>query len=312
MDIPSPDSAPAALADLIAAGLVSHEMIGDPSRLDGEAEALRTLCDLVSGSVWRIEPFHYAFRIGHGDLGGVCDGAGVDAQASALEGALQAALGADAAWVNAADLVPTALRAPYVALGGSSAAASGPLPDAPLLLLRAGDEARRAALEVAGPNTQAVIGARFALAAARLAAGLGEEGRLAERLAAIETGQAAILAALEAEAARAGHERSEQGVALDRLAGAIAALAARIDTAASRSDAMAETLVETMIETAARMAAQADQAVQMSARTAEETAARLAELATFRETIGLTLAEFLADLERRSAVPMPVRVPQFS
>ena len=62
LDIPSPDSAPAALADLIAAGLVSHEMIGDPSRLGGEAEALRTLCGLVSGSVWRIEPFHYAFR----------------------------------------------------------------------------------------------------------------------------------------------------------------------------------------------------------------------------------------------------------
>ena len=62
LDIPSPESAPAALADLIAAGLVSHEMIGDPGRLGGEAEALRTLCGLVSGSVWRIEPFHYAFR----------------------------------------------------------------------------------------------------------------------------------------------------------------------------------------------------------------------------------------------------------
>ena len=94
MDIPSPESAPAALADLIAAGLVSHEMIGDPGRLAGEAEALGTLCGLVSGSVWRIEPFHYAFRVGPGDLGGA-----VDAQASALEGALQAALGADAVWV---------------------------------------------------------------------------------------------------------------------------------------------------------------------------------------------------------------------
>ena len=75
MDIPSPNSAPAALADLIAAGLVSHEMIGDPGRLAGEAEALRTLCGLVSGAVWRIEPFHYAFRVGPGDLGGACDGA---------------------------------------------------------------------------------------------------------------------------------------------------------------------------------------------------------------------------------------------
>ena len=293
MDIPSPESAPAALADLIAAGLVSHEMIGDPGRLAGEAEALGTLCGLVSGSVWRIEPFHYAFRVGPGDLGGAVDGAGVDAQASALEGALQAALGADAVWVNAADLVPAALRTPYAASG-----TAGPLPDAPLLLLRAEGEARRATLEVAGPDAQAVIGARFAIATARLAAGLGEEGRIVERLAAIEAGQAAILAALEAEAARAGRERSDQEAALDRLAGAITALAARIDTAAARTETMAEAVAETMAGTAMQMA--------------EETAARHAELAAFRETVGLALAEFLAEIERRGAAPMPVRVPQFS
>ena len=293
MDIPSPESAPAALADLIAAGLVSHEMIGDPGRLAGEAEALGTLCGLVSGSVWRIEPFHYAFRVGPGDLGGAVDGAGVDAQASALEGALQAALGADAVWVNAADLVPAALRTPYAASG-----TAGPLPDAPLLLLRAEGEARRATLEVAGPDAQAVIGARFAIATARLAAGLGEEGRIVERLAAIEAGQAAILAALEAEAARAGRERSDQEAALDRLAGAITALAARIDTAAARTETMAEAVAETMAGTAMQMA--------------EETAARHAELAAFRETVGLALAEFHAESERRGAAPMPVRVPQFS
>ena len=56
------DSAPTALADLIAAGLVSHEMIGDPARLGSEAAALKALCGLVAGPVWRIEPFHYAFR----------------------------------------------------------------------------------------------------------------------------------------------------------------------------------------------------------------------------------------------------------
>lgn len=302
MDIPSPDSAPAALADLIAAGLVSHEMIGDPSRLAGEAETLRILCGLVSGSVWRIEPFHYAFRVGPGDLGGACDGAGVDAQASALEGALQAALGVDAVWVNATDLVPTALRTPYAAPGADSPGSSGPLPDAPLLLLHAGDAARRAVLEVAGPEAQAVIGARFAVAAARLAAGLGEEGGLAGRLAAIETRQAAILAALEAEAARAERERSEQGAALDRLAGAITALAAGIDAAAARSESVAASVAASVAETMAGTAAQA----------AEETAARFAELAAFRETVGLTLAEFLAELERRGAAPMPVRIPQFS
>ena len=37
-----------------------------------------------------------------------------------------------------------------------------------------------------------------------------------------------------------------------------------------------------------------------------------AELAAFRETVGLALAEFLAEIERRGAAPMPVRVPQFS
>jgi flotillin len=312
LDIPSPDSAPAALADLIAAGLVTHELIGDPSRLAGEADALRTLCGLVAGSVWRIEPFHYAFRVAPGDLGGACDGApgitGVDAQASALEGALQAALGADTVWVNAADLVPAALRAPWPPQAAASPATpAGPLPGAPLLLLHAGDEARSAALEVAGPGAQAVIGARFALAAARLAAGFGEEGRLAERLAAIEARQAAVVAALEAEAARAERARSEQDAALDRLAGAITALAARIDATAAHSDRMAETVAETMTATMTTMTSVA----QAAEETAATTGARLAELAAFREAVGLTLAEFLAEIERRSEAPMPVRVPQF-
>ena len=127
MDIPSPDSAPAALADLIAAGLVSHEMIGDPGRLGGEAEALRTLCGLVAGPVWRIEPFHYAFRVAPGDLGGACDALGGEARAAALEAALQGALGADAAWVNAADLVPGAASAtpPSAATGGATVGDAG-------------------------------------------------------------------------------------------------------------------------------------------------------------------------------------------
>ena len=271
MDIPSPDSAPAALADLIAAGLVSHEMIGDPGRLSGEAEALRTLCGLVSGPVWRIEPFHYAFRMGPGDLGGT--GEGADARAGALEAALQDALGADAAWVNATDLVPAA--APGIPEA---------VPEAALLLLRAQADAAGAALEVAGPEVQAVIGARFATAAARLAAGLGladgDEGPLAGRLAAIEAGQAAILAGLEAAAVRAGEERVEREEAFARLAGAVTALAAHLDATAARESA--------------------------------RDAARDAGLDGFRDTVGLALAEFLADLERRGDVPMPLRVPQFS
>ncbi|HVH01700.1 MAG TPA: hypothetical protein VM891_01875, partial [Amaricoccus sp.] len=284
MDIPSPDSAPAALADLIAAGLVSHEMIGDPGRLGGEAEALRSLCALVAGPVWRLEPFHYAFRIAQGDLGGACDDAGADGRATALEAALQGALGGDAVWVNAADLVPAAAGP---GAGSVSGSAAGPLPDAPLLLLRARAEATREALAVVEGEVQAVIGARFAVAAARLAAegaatavteARAEARAEAHAEALVDAGGlAARLAALEA--ARAGQE-----AALDRLAGAVATLAAGIDAAAARSEA---------------------------------TAAALADgLAAFRDTVGLTLAEFLAELERRAEgrvevraeAPMPLRV----
>jgi len=308
LDIPSPDSAPAALADLIAAGLVSHEMIGDPGRLGGEAEALRTLCGLVAGPVWRIEPFHYAFRVAPGDLGGACDALGGEARAAALEAALQGALGADAAWVNAADLVPGASATPpSTEIGVATVGDAGPLADAPLLLLRAQAEATREALEVAGGEIQAVIGARFAIAAARLGAEVmadamaANEGRVAEgkagvpdlagqvagRLGALEARQAALVAALEAEAALAERAREAQEAALDRLAGAVTALAAQVDAAAAR----AETAVE---------------------RAASGEAERRAGLEAFRDTVGLTLAEFLAALERRAEAPVAVRVPQFS
>ena len=162
---PRSDSGPAVLAELIAAGLVSHEMIGDPARLGGEAEALRLLCGLVAGPVWRIEPWHYAFRA---DPGGA-----PAARAAELEAALAAELGADAVWVSATERPEAADL------------------DRPLLMLRAQAEAVEAALEAAGPELTAVIGARFAAAAARIAAG-AEDGGLAERLAAIEARQAAI------------------------------------------------------------------------------------------------------------------------
>jgi hypothetical protein len=250
LDAPSPEAAPAALNDLIAARLVSHEMIGDPGRL-GEAEALRALCGLVAGPVWRIEPYHYAFRAEPRDLGGALGALPPEDWAGALEAALQAALG-EAVWVNGTD-VPAA-------------------PDAPVLLLRAQAEAVAGALEAAGPGLVAVIGARFAAAAARLAA--GSEGALAERLAAIEARQARILEALEAQAA--------QGAALARVGEALGAVLARLDAQAGREDMVA---------------------------------ARLAELAAiagapsaFQETLGVTLAEFLAELERRAETA--VRVPQ--
>jgi hypothetical protein len=248
------DSAPAALADLIAAGLVSHEMIGDPLRLGGEAAALKVLCGLVSGPVWRIEPFHYAFR---------AEGAGdAEARAATLEAALAAALGPEAVWVNPTE--PAAATAP----------------EAALLLLRAQGEA---ALEAAGPEILAVVNARFAAAAARLAA--GAEGPLAERLAAFEARQAAILAAIEA--------RNEAPDDEAGLAAAIGGLLQRLD----------------------------EQAAVLAAHVAREdmVAGRLAELAAiagapaaFQETLGVTLAEFLAQLERRAEAAAPTRVPHFS
>lgn len=258
MDIQSPCAAP--LADLIAAGLVSHEMIGDPTKLGGEAEALRVLCGLVAGPIWRIEPFHYAFR---------AEGSDAEALAATLEAALQAELGADAIWVNAADLAPE----------------DGAALDQPLLVLRTQGEAVAGALEAAGPDLQAVINARVAVETARLTASAGPGGPLAARLEAIEARQAEILAALEA---RAG------------------------------TDAALAKLTETLAAALQRLDAQSEMLNGQIARE-DMVAGRLAELAdlagapaAFQETLGITLAEFLARLERRAEETAPTRVPQFS
>jgi hypothetical protein len=254
----SPDSAPAALADLIAAGLVSFEMIGDPARLGSETETLRRLCALVAGPVWRIEPFHYAFRPGPADLGGALGDAARADWASLIEAALQDALGAEAAWISATDLVPATTTL-----------------DQPLLVLRAQAEAVTGALAAAPSELQAVIGARFAAATARLVA--GETGGLAARLAAIEARQAEILAALAAQAAA-------PAAGLAAATEALAAIALRLDAQAGRE---------------------------------EMVAGRLAELAAvagtpeaFQQTLGVTIAEFLARLERREEALQPTRVPQ--
>ncbi len=280
MDTQSPDSdsTPTALADLIAAGLVSHELIGDPARLGGESAALAALCGLVSGPVWRIEPYHYAFRTG-GEA---------EAAAATLETALQATLGADAVWVSATD---------------AAAEAEAGL-DQPLLLLRAQAGAVTAALADAGPELQAVVSARFATSAARMAATLvtAEAGdaagalaaRLGARLAAIETQQAEILAALATVSVRNESMADMLETTLGRLAGQIE---------------------QTLAGAIARLE---DQAGTLAGHIAREdiVAGRLAELsaqavapAAFQESLGVTLAEFLAQIERRSEAP--VRVPQF-
>ena len=90
MDTQSLPSAPPALTDLTAAGLVSHEMIGDPAQLGSEAEALRVLCAQIGGPVWRLDPFHYAFRARPEDLGGRLAEFAPEGWTAALEAALRA------------------------------------------------------------------------------------------------------------------------------------------------------------------------------------------------------------------------------
>ena len=155
----------------------------------------------------------------------------------------------------------------------------------PLLLLRAQGGATAEALVAAGPELQAVINARFAVETARLAASVEPGAPLAARLVAIETRQAEILAML---AARSG-----------------------IDAALAR-------LTETLAVALQRLDAQSEVLHGHIARE-DLVAGRLAELsqlalgpAAFQETLGLTLAEFLARLERRAEETAPSRVPQFS
>ena len=276
----SADSAPTALADLIAAGLVSHELIGDPAKLGGEAAALAALCGLVSGPVWRIAPYHYAFRTA---------GADAEAAAAGLEASLQATLGPDAVWVSATD---------------AAAEAEAGL-DRPLMLLRAQAGAVEQVAGDLGPDLQAVVSARFATAAARMAADMVTDmvtgvaadagaGPLAGRLAAIEARQGEILAALAAESVRAASMVDMLETSLGRIAGQLEATLA------------------------GAMARLEEQAGTLAGHIAREdiVAGRLGELSAmavgpqaFQESLGVTLAEFLAQIERRSEAP--VRVPQF-
>ena len=153
--------------------------------------------------------------------------------------------------------------------------------DQPLLLLRAHAAAVAGALEPAGPGLQAVINARFATATARLAAD-DAAGPLAERLGRSRP-------ARRDPGGRRGARRDRRHLA--RLAETLAVVLQRLD---AQSDALhAHIAREDMV------------------------AGRLAELtelaagpAAFQETLGITLAEFLARLERREAEP--ARVPQFS
>jgi hypothetical protein len=277
VDTQSPHSAPPApdlpvLADLVAAGLVSHEMIGDPARLGSETEALKGLCAEVGGPVWRLAPFHYAFRARPEDLGGRLAALDPADWTGALETALRSALGAEAVWISTADLLP-----------GEGAA----LPEAPLLLLRAEADAVAAGLAAADPGTQAVIHARYAVEAARLVDRLLAEAEpgsaLARRLAMIETRQEEMLEMLG--------ERAEETIILGRLS-------ATFEAALERLDAHGAAL--------ARLAADTGALADRVAVLAALPDAAAAEAATFRRDLGLALAEFLARLEQEAATRAPL------
>ena len=271
MNCHAPDTAPAALTDLIAAGLVSHEVIGDPARLGAEAETLRALCGVVAGPVWRIDAFHYAFRARAGDLGGRLAGLAADDWSAALEAALQAELGPEAVWVSPVDI-----------LAGGEADL-----DQPLLLLRAQAEAVSATLETVPAGLQAIINARYAAEVSRLtaAAETGGGSDLDARLAAIEARQERILdqlaASLDAAPGEAALARLEAGLTLTLNAG-LEAVLRRLDAQEALLRSQAEAQAEAQ---AARAAVPAQQA--------------------FQETIGLTLAEFLARLETQAAPAGP-------
>ena len=272
---PQPGPQPV-LADLTAAGLVSHEMIGDPALLGDEAEALRALCAEIGGSVWRLDPFHYAFRARPEDLGGRLAALDPADWAAAIEAALRARLGGeiggDAVWISAADL------------DAEDAGLAPVLAEAPLLLLRAQERAVAEGLAEASPGAQAVIHARYAVETARLAAGAEPGSALARRLAVIETRQEEILEMMverAGEAAALGRLSALLQTALDRLDAQGAALAGRIDALATGEDVRA-----------------AEQAAVISAGIA-------AEVAVFRRDLGLTLAEFLARMEQEASLRVP-------
>lgn len=226
MDMPSAD---AALADLIAAGLVTHEMIGDPGRLAGEAAALHALCALVGGTVYRLGAFHYAFRAGPGDLGGRLGALPAGERTAALEAALQAELGADAVWLSAAGL-------PAVGAAGL---------DQPLLLLQARDAAVAEALAAAPAGVRAVVDARYAAETARITAAAAPGSELAARLAAIEARQSEILERLLA--------RDMAEAAATRLTETLTGTLRRLEAIAARPADLEERLGLALAEFLARI-----------------------------------------------------------
>jgi hypothetical protein len=275
------DTAPKILENLVAAGLVTHELIGDPARLSGESAALAALCARVSGAVYRLGAFHYAFRLEAGDLGGALAGADPGGWGEALAADLAADLGEEAVWVTAADLVAdveadldsrqvTFLRA----AGGALAAAFADAPDLQAVVnagmtariaeaaAQAAGEAVAAAAREAGAGAAAVAASLDALATRVEALEAGLESRVAAALAGAgaQEDAAAATAALAERVADDVMRRMGETVAevADAAAGkAAAAAASSADLGFERLIGTMELLVSRMSEQAARASEQA-------------------------------------------------------
>lgn len=311
--------APIALTDLIAAGLVTHEMIGDPALLGAEAPALDRLCALVSGAIYRIGPFHYAFRAGAADMGGALAELPADAWAGALEIALRDELGADSVWLSATDLLSDALALEAGAdLGAGPEAGDGIggcAPEGPLALLRLRQSVAEAALETAPEGLRAVIDAAYASETARLtAARLGEEtrtvaGEISRAIARDVTREVVgeVLGGLTTEIIARATEAA--GVAAREAAREAAMEAAREAAREAAMDAAREA-TETVLQAATRAASEAaaeaaGQAEERAAPAAEAIAARIDALEARLETrleAGLARREApLSEIEPRLA-----------
>jgi hypothetical protein len=306
-----------ALADLIAAGLVTHEMICDPARLGAEAPALERLCALVAGAIYRIGPFHYAFRATAADLGGALGGLAFDDWTGALETALRETLGAEAVWLSATDLLAEAR-----ALEGAEEG----VPEGALALLTRREGAVAAGLDAAPAGARAVIDAVYASETARLtaeraraiAAELAREMALeiaAEITSEVRAGiraeiagdiardiagarpepeiPGAIAATLTEIAARLGALEAARPAdpRLDRIEAALEAVAARLDAGDTGGALLADHLAEHLT---LRLGAALGPRPEPGPRTAE-----------FEETLGLALAEFLARIERATLDSAP-------
>lgn len=156
MDTPISATAPKILENLVAAGLVSHELIGDPARLGTESVALAALCARIAGPVYRLGAFHYAFRAVATDLSGTLGEVEAAGWSAAIEASLATELGEEAVWVSAADF---------------AAEAEAGIDGREILFLKAAGGATAAVLAEA-PDLQAVIHAGIAARAAETAATL--------------------------------------------------------------------------------------------------------------------------------------------